>query len=148
MITDPTHIPNHDVHPRPISDGGNGHGNMVMNWFSDTAEGNPHMSGGDITRDKRKLAFQTGENDSDADASTCVPAFPTAWKDGDAVGTDAIRVCYRYSGPAGGATAPDVLARRRRASPATRATASTSSPSRHFAGDCTTGRRDADARRC
>ena len=40
------------------------------------ADGNPHVCGGDITRDKRKLAFQTGENDSTLTVYY-VPAFPT-----------------------------------------------------------------------
>ncbi|MDA0162767.1 hypothetical protein OM076_21015 [Solirubrobacter ginsenosidimutans] len=101
MISNPSHLPNRDIILDRISDGGNGHGNMVMNWTSDTAENNPHVSGGDITRDKRKLAYQSGENDSTLTVSY-VPAFPTAWKDGDP-NTDEIRVCYRYSNPAGGA---------------------------------------------
>jgi len=81
-----------------ISDGGNGHGNLVMNWFSDTVN-NPHVSGGDITRDKRKLAFQTGTGDNTLTVYF-VRAFPTSWKDGDAVGSD-IQRCYRYSAPSG-----------------------------------------------
>ena len=56
LLANPTHMPNHDVILDRISDGGNGHGNMVMNWFSDTND-NPHMSGGDATRDRRKLAL-------------------------------------------------------------------------------------------
>ena len=36
MLSNPTHMPNHDVILDRITDGGNGHGNMVMNWFSDT----------------------------------------------------------------------------------------------------------------
>ncbi|HEY6887346.1 MAG TPA: hypothetical protein VI300_06185 [Solirubrobacter sp.] len=100
MISDPSHLPNRDIILDRISDGGNGHGNMVMNWTSDTLENNPHVSGGDITRDKRKLAYQSGENDSTLTVAY-VPAFPTAWKDGDP-NTDEIHVCYRYSNPAGG----------------------------------------------
>ena len=101
MLSDPSHLPNRDIILDRISDGGNGHGNLVMNWTSDTAENNPHVSGGDVARDKRKLAYQSGENDSTLTVSY-VPAFPTAWKDGDP-DTDEIRVCYRYSNPAGGA---------------------------------------------
>ena len=99
MLANPTHLPNNDVILDRISDGGNGHGNMVLNWFSDLVEGNKGVSGGDISRDKTKLAFQTGENDSTLTVYA-VPAFPAAWKDGD---TDAKpSVCYRYNGAPGG----------------------------------------------
>src|SRR4051794_16502224 len=81
MLANPTHWPNDDVILDRISDGGNGHGNMVMDWFSD-ANGNPHVSGGDITRDRTKLAFQTGTNDSTLTVYA-VRQFPTAWKDGE-----------------------------------------------------------------
>jgi hypothetical protein len=101
LISNPSHLPNRDLILDRISDGGNGHGNMVMNWTSDTADKNPHVSGADISRDRRKLAYQSGENDSTLTVSY-VPAFPTSWKDGDP-NTDEIHVCYRYSGPAGGA---------------------------------------------
>jgi hypothetical protein len=101
LISNPTHLPNRDIVLDRISDGGNGHGNMVLNWTSDFAEKNPHVSGVDITRDKRKLAYQSGENDSTLTVSY-VPAFPTAWKDGNP-NTDEIHVCYRYSKPVGGA---------------------------------------------
>ena len=66
LLANPTHMPNHDLLLDRISDGGNGKGNMVMAWFSDVVD-NPHMSGAEVTRDKRKLAAQTGENDSDLD---------------------------------------------------------------------------------
>jgi hypothetical protein len=101
LISNPTHLPNADIILDRISDGGNGHGNMVLNWTTDAAEQNPHVSGADITRDKRKLAYQSGENDSTLTVSY-VPAFPTSWKDGNP-NTDEIHVCYRYSSPAGGA---------------------------------------------
>ena len=101
VISNPSHLPNRDIILDRISDGGNGHGNMVMNWTSDTADKNPHVSGVDITRDKRKLAYQSGENDSTLTVSY-VPVFPTAWKDGDP-NTDEIHVCYRYGSPVGGA---------------------------------------------
>src|SRR4051794_39947821 len=101
MLSDPSHLPNRDLVLDRISDGGNGHGNMVMNWTTDAADKNPHVSGADISRDKRKLAYQSGENDSTLTVSY-VPAFPASWKDGDP-NTDEIHVCYRYSGPAGGA---------------------------------------------
>ena len=38
MLANPTHLPNHDVILDRISDGGNGNGNMVMDWFSDMVE--------------------------------------------------------------------------------------------------------------
>jgi hypothetical protein len=99
MLSNPTHLPNNDVILDRISDGGNGHGNMVLNWFSDLVENNKGVSGGDISRDKTKMAFQTGENDATLTVYA-VPAFPTAWRDGD---TDAKpSVCYRYNGAPGG----------------------------------------------
>jgi hypothetical protein len=101
MISNPSHMPNRDIILDRISDGGNGHGNMVLNWTSDTADNNPHVSGGDITRDKRKLAFQTGENDSTLTVYY-VPRFPTSWRDGDP-DTDELHICYRYGDAPGGA---------------------------------------------
>lgn len=100
MLSNPTHMPNRDIVLDRISDGGNGNGNMLMNWTSDLVDGNPHVSGGDITRDKRKMAFQTGENDSTLTVYW-IPEFPTSWRDGDP-NTDAVHICYRYSNPAGG----------------------------------------------
>jgi hypothetical protein len=99
LLANPTHIPNHDVLLDRISDGGNGHGNMVMAWFSDVND-NPHMSGAEITRDKRKLAAQTGANDSTLSVYM-IRGFPSSWKDGNPIGSDVMR-CYRYEGPVGG----------------------------------------------
>jgi hypothetical protein len=101
LLSNPSHLPNRDLILDRISDGGNGHGNMVLNWTTDAADQNPHVSGADITRDKRKLAYQSGENDTTLTVSF-VPAFPTSWKDGNP-NTDEVHVCYRYSAPAGGA---------------------------------------------
>jgi len=101
VISNPSHLPNRDIILDRISDGGNGHGNMVMNWTTDAADKNPHVSGVDISRDRRKLAYQSGENDSTLTVSY-VPVFPTSWKDGDP-NTDEIHVCYRYGSPVGGA---------------------------------------------
>jgi hypothetical protein len=99
MLANPTHLPNNDVILDRISDGGNGHGNMVLNWFSDLVDGNRGVDGGDISRDKTTMAFQTGENDATLTVYS-VPVFPTAWKDGD---TDAKPlVCYRYNDAPGG----------------------------------------------
>jgi hypothetical protein len=100
MLSNPTHMPNHDVILDRISDGGNGHGNMVMNWFSDAID-NPHASGGDITRDKRKVALQTGTNDTTLTVYF-IPEFPTSWRDSDPLAAKPFR-CYRYENPAGGA---------------------------------------------
>jgi hypothetical protein len=98
MISDPTHAFNYDVILDTISDGDSG--NLVHGWFSDMVEGNPHMSGGDVSRDRRKLAFATGENDSTLTVYS-VPTFPTTFKDGDAPVSTRPNPCYRYSGPAG-----------------------------------------------
>jgi len=99
MISDPTHAFNYDVILDTISDGDSG--NLVHGWFSDTAEGNPHTSGGDISRDRSKLAFVTGENDKTLTLYG-VPTFPTTFKDGDAPVSTRPLICYRYSGPKGG----------------------------------------------
>lgn len=98
LLANPTHIPNHDVLLDRISDGGNGHGNMVMAWFSDL--GTPHMSGAEVTRDKRKLAAATGTDDTTLSVYM-VRGFPSAWKDGNPIGSDVVR-CYRYEGPESG----------------------------------------------
>jgi hypothetical protein len=82
-----------------ISDGDSG--NLVHNWFSDLAEGNPHMSGGDITRDKAKMAFQTGENDSTL-TLYAVGTFPTTFRDSESSPSERPAICYRYSNPPGG----------------------------------------------
>ena len=95
MISDPTHALNYDVILDTISDGDSG--NLVHGWFSDMVEGNPHMSGGDVSRDRRKLAFATGENDSTLSVYS-VPTFPTTFKDGDAPVSTRPSPCYRYSG--------------------------------------------------
>jgi WD40-like Beta Propeller Repeat len=99
MISDPTHAFNYDVILDTISDGDTG--NLVHGWFSDTAEGNPHVAGGDISRDRRKLAFVTGENDKTLTLYG-VPSFPTTFRDGDAPVSTRPLICYRYSGPKGG----------------------------------------------
>jgi hypothetical protein len=103
MLSDPTHMPNYDVILDTLSDGDSG--NLVHGWFSDTAEGNPHTSGGDITRDRAKMAFATGENDSTLTVYA-VPQFPTTFKDGDAPVSARPNICYRYSGPNGSYSTP------------------------------------------
>ena len=99
LLANPTRAPNFDVILDTISDGDSG--NLVHNWFSDAVGGNPHMSGGDVTRDQRKLAFQTGEDDSTLTVYS-VPTFPTTFRDGAADPSTRPSPCYRYSGPAGG----------------------------------------------
>lgn len=99
LLANPTHLPNNDVILDTLSDGDSG--NLVKNWFSDVVQGNPHVSGGDITRDKRKLAFQTGDDDSTLTLYS-VPNFPTTFKDGDAAADAKPVVCYRYSDAPGG----------------------------------------------
>jgi len=99
VLSDPTHLPNSDVIVDTISDGSKG--NLVKNWFSDTVGNNPHTSGGDVTRDRSKLAFATGENDSSLTLYS-VPLFPTRFKDGDPDPGSKPIVCYRYTGAAGG----------------------------------------------
>jgi hypothetical protein len=103
MLSDPTHMPNHDVILDTLSDGDSG--NLVHGWFSDTVENNPHVSGGDVTRDRTKMAFATGSADSTLTVYS-VPQFPTTFKDGDAPASARPSVCYRYSGPNGSYSTP------------------------------------------
>jgi WD40 repeat protein len=98
VLSDPTVLPNRDVVLDTISDGPPG---MAHNWFSDLVEGNPHLGAGDITRDKRKLAFLTGQNDSTLSVYH-VPSFPTAFKDGEPPAGADPHVCYRYGDAPGG----------------------------------------------
>ena len=60
MLSDPTHLPNRDVLLDTIGDTGQ----PIHDWFSDQLYGNTHMSGGEMTRQKSKMAFLTGENGS------------------------------------------------------------------------------------
>jgi hypothetical protein len=99
LLGNPTHMPNFDVILDTISDGGSG--NLVHNWFSDMADGNPGVGGGDITRDKRKLAFQTGTDNSTLTLYS-VGTFPTSFRDSEASPSERPSPCYRYSNPAGG----------------------------------------------
>ncbi|HWM08121.1 MAG TPA: hypothetical protein VNO82_02220 [Solirubrobacteraceae bacterium] len=103
MLSDPTHMPNHDVILDTLSDGDSG--NMVHGWFSDTVQGNPHVSGGDVSRDRTKLAFATGENDTTLTVYS-VAQFPTAFRDGEAPVSARPSVCYRYSGGDGAYSTP------------------------------------------
>jgi WD40-like Beta Propeller Repeat len=103
MLSDPTHMPNHDVILDTLSDGD--FGNLVHGWFSDIVDGNPHMSGGDITRDRTKLAFATGQNESTLTVSA-VTQFPTTFRDGEAPASTRPTICYRYSGPVGKYSTP------------------------------------------
>jgi hypothetical protein len=99
LLGDPTHAINFDVILDTLSDGTNG--NLVHNWFSDMAEGNPATTAGDITRDKTKLAFDTGANDSTLTVYW-VPSFPTAFPDGESSESQRPHPCYRYSRAPGG----------------------------------------------
>jgi len=103
MISDPTHMPNHDVILDTLSDGDSG--NLVHGWFSDMVGGNPHVSGGDISRDRTKLAFATGSNDSSLSVYS-VSHFPTSFRDGEAPASAKPTVCYRYTGAAGSYSTP------------------------------------------
>jgi hypothetical protein len=99
VLSAPTHAFNYDVITDRISDGDTG--NLVREWFSDQVDGNAGVSGGDVTRDRRKLAFATGENDSTLTVYH-VAKYPATWKDGRAAADELPTVCYRYSGPEGG----------------------------------------------
>ncbi len=101
VLSDPSHLPNSDVVvDQPASRPG-ATGFLVNNWFSDSVGGNPHVSGGDISRDKTKAAFVTGQNDSTLTVYS-IPSFPTAFPSGDAPASTIPSVCYRYGNPVGG----------------------------------------------
>jgi hypothetical protein len=99
MISDPTHAFNYDVILDTISDGDSG--NLVHGWFSDAVGDNPHVAGGDVSRDRRRLAFVTGGSDETLTLYG-VPSFPTTFTDGESPVSTRPLVCYRYSGPTGG----------------------------------------------
>ncbi len=101
ILSDPTHLPNHDVVIDTPGERAGATGFMAKTWFSDTVNDNPHVSGGDITRDKKKLAYVTGENDNGL-TFYAVPSFPTSFPDGEAALSDKPVVCYRYGDPVGG----------------------------------------------
>jgi hypothetical protein len=100
MLSDPTHLPNDDVvidHPAQRA---GATGFMANGWFSDTLGGNPHVGAGDITRDRGKLAFVTGNGDDHLSLYR-IRSFPATFKDGEAADADKPELCYRYSGPNG-----------------------------------------------
>jgi hypothetical protein len=103
LLSDPTHMPNYDVILDTVSDGDTG--NLVHNWFSDTAEGNPGVGGGDVSRDRKKMAFVTGENDSTLTVYS-IASFPTTFPDSEAPASTRPGICYRYSGVAGRYSTP------------------------------------------
>jgi hypothetical protein len=103
LLSYPTHAFNRDVIADQISDGDSG--NLVRAWFSDAVEGNAAMGAGDVTRDRRKLAYQTGQNNETLTVYH-VPKFPTTWKDGEAADDELPTVCYRYSGANGNRFSP------------------------------------------
>jgi hypothetical protein len=98
MLSNPTHLPNHDVLLDTLSDGPPG---LAHPWFSDVVGGNPGVGAGDITRDKKKLAFVTGENDSTL-TLYYAPVFPTVFRDGEPPAGSKPTVCYRYGDAIGG----------------------------------------------
>jgi hypothetical protein len=106
VLSDPTKLPNRDVVVDTISDGPPG---LAHNWFSDLVEGNPHVGAGDITRDKRKLAFLTGQNDTGL-TIYYAPVFPTVFTDGEPPAGADPHVCYRYGDPIGGKFASPTFA--------------------------------------
>jgi hypothetical protein len=101
VLSDPSHLPNSDVVVDQPATRPGSTGFMVNNWFSDTTGGNAHVSGGDISRDKTKAAFVTGQNDTTLTLYR-IPSFPTSFPSGDAPPSTIPIVCYRYGNPIGG----------------------------------------------
>ena len=135
MISDPTHLPNYDVILDTISDGDTG--NLVHDWFSDTVEGNPHMSGGDMSRDRTKLAFATGENDTTL-TDLQRPDVPDDVQGRRRPGQHPAARLLPLQRPSGRRSAPRRSRPTAAASRGPRATASRSSTVPSFAGGCTT----------
>jgi hypothetical protein len=96
VMTDPTHLPNADFIVDTISDGPPG---MLHAWGTDF--GTKHVAEGDVSRDKAKMAFVTGEADEQLTVYR-IPAFPTTWKDGSAPADTVPQGCFRYGDPVGG----------------------------------------------
>lgn len=74
MLSDPTHLPNRDVVFDRLGDTAV----PVMDWFYDRTQGNTHVSGGDMTRTRDKMAFTVGDDDS-AVRVYRVEQWPTQW---------------------------------------------------------------------
>ena len=119
-----------------ISDGDTG--NLVHGWFSDTAEGNPHTSGGDISRDRTQARVRD-RRERQTLTLYGVPTFPTRVQGRRRPGQHALRAIVLPLQRPGRRRS-----RRRRSRPTAaasrgpRATASRSSTVPSFAGGCTT----------
>ena len=142
MISNPTHLPNRDIILDRISDGGNGHGNMVMNWTSDIADQNPHVSRRRHHARQAQARVPDGRERLDADR-LLRPAVPDR-RGATATRTPTqIHICYRYSDAPGGAFGVPTF------SPDGNGLAWHAGDGIHvaavppFAADCTHGRRDA-----
>lgn len=59
MLSDPTHVPNRDVVIDRVGDRA-----ILQDWFYDRTQGNTHVAGGDITRQRDKLAFTVGDDNA------------------------------------------------------------------------------------
>jgi hypothetical protein len=101
VLSDPSHLPNADVVVDQTANRSGPTGFLVNNWFSDTLGGNAHVGGGDISRDRTKAVYVTGENDSTLTMYR-IPSFPTQFQSGDAPASTIPSVCYRYGNPVGG----------------------------------------------
>lgn len=99
ILSDPTHVPNDDV-VVDVPEGRGQNGFLVKGWFSDTAGGNPHTSGGEVSRDRAKAAFATGANDDHLTLYR-IGTFPTTFRDGEADAGARPEICYRYGAKAG-----------------------------------------------
>ena len=98
VLSNPTHLPNDDVVvdiPEGTSVG------LLKSWFTDAVGNNPGVGGGDVSRDQRKLAFQTGENNSTLTLYSTA-GVPSTFRDGEDDPEINPVVCYRYSGATGG----------------------------------------------
>jgi hypothetical protein len=101
VLSNPTHLPNADVLVDQPATRKGPTGFLAKNWFSDEVGGNPGVDAGDVSRDKTKMAFLTG-NDNSTLSVYRIKVFPTVFRDGQADSSTYPDVCYRYSGPKGG----------------------------------------------
>ena len=130
MISNPSHLPNRDIILDRISDGGNGHGNMVMNWTSDTVESNPHVSRRRHHARQAQARLPDGRERLDADR-LLRPGLPDLVEGRRPERRSRSARLLPLQRPAGRRVRrADVLARTAARSPTTTVTASTSRPSR------------------
>ena len=130
MLSNPTHLPNRDIILDRISDGGNGHGNMVMNWTQRHGRGQPARQRRRHHARQAQDGLPDGRERHDADR-LLRPGLPD--RRGRTATRTPARTCTLLPLQRRAGRQPSACRRSRptaRGSPGTTATASTSRPSR------------------